>query len=327
MFMFRKLNPLVLFVILAVLGVAVYLILRMDARRQQGSMLRELVNADRQKTTSIVVIPRGMVEETITLENTDAGWMAGSQGKKYQANRETIDQIFRTISPMVPEQLVSRSKDAWPQFELTDAEGTRVKVYHGKRLAGDFVFGKLDFQSSMIQGQQRPKISTHVRLSGQDDVYTAEGFLGSAFPAAARHYRDQTVTNINEANISKISMSGQYSYELLREGDSWLLNGSNADSTNIAFYTSSLKLLKSNQFVEEEAEGWLTTPSHRVKIEMFNDLPVELLAYPADTTYKYFITSSQNPGAVFSGSHNGLFESIFFEPEYFFGTRIEPDSF
>jgi len=326
--MFRKLNPLVLLALLALLAVAVVLIIRHDTRRQQGSFARELVNADRAKTTSIVIIPRGMTEDAITIEKKNDRWMVGSHGKMFNANLEQIEQVFRVITPMIPKQLVSRDKDNWTEYEVTDMLGTRVKVYEGRRLTREFIFGKLDFQQQMVQGQPRPILNTFVRLAGQDDVYLVDGFLGSAFPAVLRQYRDQGVIRVNSGDIEKISVQAHddFDYELTREGTVWLFNGRPADSANMAFYVNSFSALRSNEFVEEKAEGWLTIPSHTMTIQRKTEVPVEIRAYPADTTYRYFITSTQNPGAVFNGSHNDLFESIFYPIEFFFGDQeaIDP---
>lgn len=326
--MFRKINPLVLLALLAVLAVGVVLVIRMDSRKQQGSFMRELVNVDREKTTRIVIIPRGAAENAITIERKDDGWMVGSHGKMFPANPEQIGQIFRSITPMTTKQLVSRHQDAWPEYEVTDMAGTRVKVYEGKRLNHEFIFGKLDFQQQMVQGQPRPILNTFVRPAGRDDVYLVDGFLGSAFPGILKQYRDQGVIRVRADEVEKISVAGRdfADYEITREGAVWLFNGMPADSANMAFYINSFSALRSDAFVEAEAEGWLTIPSHTMTIQRKTEVPVEIRAYPADTTYRYFITSTQNPGAVFNGSHNDLFESIFYPIEFFFGDQeaIDP---
>jgi hypothetical protein len=328
MFMFKKLNPLILIGLLVVLLIAVVLILQMDARKQKGSFLDELINADSQKTTSIVVVPKGIAEDAITLEKNEDRWVVGSHGKMYQANREHIARIFESLSPMIPEQLVSRSKESWPEYEIEDVSGTRVKIYEGKSLSGDFTYGKLSFQQQMMQGQQRPKISTFVRLQGQDDVYSVDGFLGSAFPAITKQYRDQTVISVNKDDISKISMqgAGEYNYTISREGNNWLLNGNQVDSVMVEHVLNSISSANSSGFVEQESEGLLTVPSHQLTVERIDAMPVEIKAYPADSTHQYFITSSQNPGAVFSGSQNELFESIFYRVTYFSGKDASDDS-
>lgn len=321
--MFKKLNPLVLFALLAVLLIVVVLILRIDTRKQQGSFLRELVNIDRQKTTSIVVIPKGVVEGAITLEKKEDRWMVGSQGKTFQANRRIIDELFRILSPMVPEQLVSRNQENWAEYETDEESGTRVKIYESSKVVHDFVVGRFSFQQQMMQGQQQPKISTFVRLTTQDDVYAVDGFLGSVFPQQITQYRDQAVVNANTADIEKISVQGEgsYNYDLIREGADWIINGMPADSATMDLYLDILGSTSSSAFVEEEAEGWITIPSHKMVISRKAAQPIEIAAYPADTTHRYFITSSQNPGAIFSGSQNDLFEAVFHPEEYFSANR------
>lgn len=320
--MFRKLNPLVLFALLVVLLLAVVVIMRMDARRQQGSFLRELANADPAKTTDIKIIPRGMVEDAIHLERSNGEWMAGMHGNYFMADPELIERIFMIVSPMVPEQLVSKSTDVWVEYEVDDISGTRVSLYEGKRLRSEFIVGGFQFQEQMIQGQQSPRINTYVRPASQDDVYTVPGFLSAAFPPDVNNYRYQVVTEISKGDIEKIEFSsgGPEDFSLHMEGITWLINNSTADSLAANRYIDKIANSTSNAFVEDKAEGWLSIPSHQIKVYRKTDVPVEILAYPADTTHRFFITSSQNPGSVFSGSKNDLFDNLFKPAAYFYGT-------
>lgn len=322
--MFKKMNPLVLFAVLAVLLVAVVVIMRMDARRQQGSFLRELANADPAKTTDIKIIPRGMVEDAIHLERRNGEWMAGMHGNYFMADPELIDRIFMIVAPMVPEQLVSRSRDAWAEYEVDDISGTRVSLYEGKRLRSEFIVGGYQFQQQMIQGQQSPRINTYVRPAGKDDVYTVPGFLTAAFTPDVNNYRYQVVTDIPRGDIEKIefSLGGSDDFSLHREGITWLVNNSTADSLAASRYLDKIANSTSNAFVEDEAEGWITIPSHQITVFRQSDVPVEILAYPADTTHRFFLTSSQNPGSVFSGAQNDLFDNLFKAKAYFHGSSI-----
>lgn len=322
--MFKKINPIVLFALLALLLVVVVVLLRMDARRQQGSFLREIANADPEKTTSFVIIPKGMTDNAITIEKSGDQWMVGSHSKMHRANKEIIDRIFQMTNPLVPLQLIARDRDSLPKYELTYETGTRVKIYEGKSLRGEFVFGKMDFQSQMIQGQQRPKINTYVRLPKKDDVYTVEGYLGSAFPGDAAHFRDPNVIKANTAEIAKIKVEfNNQNYEIVKEGTAWLVNGVPGDSATMANYIRTIGMQRSTNFAEEDAEGKLTMPSHKLTIELTSGEPIAIAAYPADPNHMYFITSSLNRDAVFSGSKNNLFENIFQPIEYFFGLKEE----
>lgn len=320
--MFKRLNPLTLLAVFAVLLIAVILILRMDARKQQGSFLKQLVDADKNKVTSIVVIPKGKTGDAITLEKKDDHWFVSSQGKTYQANLELIERIFQAITPMTPEQLAARNKENWAEFEVTDEQGTHVKIYYGSRLSHEFVFGKIHFEQQMVQGRQSPKLNTYVRLTSGDDVYAVHGFLGSAFPPLARHYRDQTVIKLNKDDVTDINVMGpaEYSYELTKSGEVWQLNNLPVHDGSITHLLNALTWVTSQDYVEDEAEGWITIPSHQMTVKRKGAPAIEIKAYPADTTFRYFITSSQNKGAVFNGAQNDLFESIFHPAEFFFAT-------
>lgn len=319
--MFKKLKSPVLFALLALLLILSVVLLRVDSRKQKGNFVRELANADADKTTSIVIIPNGETDNAIILEKADGIWNVGTPGKIYPANPEHISRIFQTISPLVPEQLVSRGKENLDEYEITGEKGTRIKVYQGKRITDEFIYGKMDYQSQMIQGQQRPVISTFVRLAGKDDVYTVQGFLGSVFPLGAEHYRNQTVINTSEFNIERINVSFEnLNYTLNRDENNWMINGMPADSAITTDFIRKLVALRSTGFADE-AEDKLTLASHKMVIEQNSGEEIEILAFPADITHNYFITSSQNPGSVFSGVQNNLFENLFNPIEYFLGLQ------
>jgi len=317
--MFRKINPWILFALLAVLALLVVLLLRMDARKQQGSFLRELISVDRAKTTRIEIITEGSIESMISLTRNDDIWMVEHQGKSYQAKREAVDQIFQMIRPMTPEQLVARDRSEWEEYQVDEASATRVRIFQGNRNAGDIYLGRINFVQQMVQGQQRPQISTFVRLAGSDDVYTVEGFLSSVFPGRLNHYRDPAVLSINREDVQKVSVSGPqgFNFELTPKDNLWLIDGIPADSTAVELMFQSYAWLLSDAFAEEEAEGWLGIPSHQLRIERRNAVPVEIKAYPADSLHHFFITSTQNPGSVFGAAKDILFESLFFEKSYF----------
>ncbi|MGB4205389.1 MAG: DUF4340 domain-containing protein [Bacteroidales bacterium] len=320
--MFRKLKSPVLFALLALLLILSVVLLRVDSRKQKGNFVRELANADADKTTSIVIIPNGETDNAIILEKADGIWKVGTPGKMYPANPEHISRIFQTISPLVPEQLVSRGKDNLDEYEISGDKGTRIKIYQGKRLTDEFIYGKMDFQSQMIQGQQRPIISTFVRLAGKDDVYTVQGFLGSVFPLGAEHYRNQTVINTSESSIERINVSFEnLNYTLSRDENKWMINEMPADSVITTDFIRKLVALRSIGFADEDAEGKLTLASHKMTIKQNSGEAIEILAFPADITHNYFITSSQNPGSVFSGAQNNLFENLFKPVEYFLGLQ------
>jgi hypothetical protein len=66
-----------------------------------------------------------------------------------------------------------------------------------------------------------------------------------------------------------------------------------------------------------------SAPTHQVKIEGNNIIPVEISAFPADSVNKYVITSTLVPDAKYSGSKSGLFERVFVNSSEFFADELK----
>ncbi|HSW67154.1 MAG TPA: DUF4340 domain-containing protein [Bacteroidales bacterium] len=310
-----------------VLLAGVVLLLRHDSRRQQGSLARELVKINSQNVTRLEIIPGGVIEETFHIERQGEQWKVGTHQEQHNANTDQIERILEELSPLTPQQLISRNPEKWSEFHVSDETGTRVKIYEGNNLAGDIVIGKIHFAQHALQGgRQNPEISTHVRLTGQDETFIVSGFLSSMFQPDLSAYRDQTVVKANLNDIEKIVVSGGegFGYELTREGDQWLINGVPADTEKTTAYLESLAHVTSNGFAEAESVGLLNFASHELSIHLTGKEPVKVQAFPTtDTVHMNFINSSQNLGSVFSGSQNELFNKLFKPASHFIAAQQE----
>ncbi len=110
---------------------------------------------------------------------------------------------------------------------------------------------------------------------------------------------------------------GNNNFTVVKEGNAWFLNGQETDSTLTDKYLKKLARVTSSNFIDD-VEPTSNTPTHIVKIEGNNILPIELRAYPADTVNQWVVTSSLVPDAKYSGAKAGLFERVFINWDEFF---------
>ena len=110
-------------------------------------------------------------------------------------------------------------------------------------------------------------------------------------------------------------------HTLNKQEGKWYYDGMETDSTNTARYLSKISRLTSSSFIDEDTQ-FSTSPAFQVKLEGNNMLPVEIRAYPADSTHMFVMTSSRVPDTHYSGKKGGLFEKIFVDSSEFFA-RVE----
>ncbi len=131
------------------------------------------------------------------------------------------------------------------------------------------------------------------------------------------HTEINSFPNFDAKDVSKITINNpEMSYTVSRnEGGQWMLNDIAADSAMIFAYLGKVSRLNSNNFVDDVIPS--SASSHSLQIEGNNFNPIEIKAFPADTTNKYLISSSINPETYFSGAKASLFEKAFVGPEAF----------
>jgi uncharacterized protein DUF4340 len=196
---------------------------------------------------------------------------------------------------------------------------SRVVLKSNGDVVADLMIGKFDFkqqpQQAMnpYQQQQRPDISTFVRNAEEKEVYVVKEFLSMTFNRDKNSFRNKTVVKSDGNNWSKLSFNypADSSFHLMKQNGSWMISGMMVDSIKVENYILSLKNKTSSYFVDNIDKKQLTNPVFTVSIEGDNTPQILLNAYPADTTNQFYVTSSMNADAIFSGAQANLFQDIF----------------
>lgn len=323
----KFLNTKTLIILLVILG-GIYLITKLT-EKEDRTFRSEMATIDSANVTKMVILPKlGSDGNEVTITKTGYEWKLESAGKTYKADPSSIKNVMAELMRMKSERVAAIDESKWKEYEVSDSTGTRIQVYDGKTMISDLYVGKFDYQQpqgpqSQYQ-QNRGKMSTFVRPAEDKTVYVVDGFIKMSIQPNVDAYRDKTLCASNKDDLTKITFnySSYDNFVLSKEEGKWFLNGLLTDSVKTYAYLNKLTRLTSSNFIDD-VEPTSNTPHFQVKIEGNNLLPIELKAFPADSTNKYIITSSKVPDSKYSGQKAGLFERIFVDRSEFFADKQE----
>lgn len=325
--MYKKLNLKTLAIVLVVLIVAAVAVYLSDSKKGERSFRAQMMDADTSRVTKIVIYPKAEMENAIELKKEADGWKIISGTDSYHADQAMVKNILATLAGMKPQRLAATEKSRWHEFDVTDSAATRVKVYTGKKLATHLYVGRFSYQPPRNQNPynygQQGTMSTFVRLADEKSVYSVEGFLDMSFGRDVNDYRNKTVTRFNKEDLSRLAFTypADSSFALVREGNSWTIDGLVCDSALVAAYINTLSMLNSSYFADNK-KPMDDRADFTLNIEGNNfATPVVVKAFESDTTTGYVISSSLNKGACFSGKENDLVNKIFAGKSRFFSRQ------
>ncbi len=325
--MYKKLNLKTLAIVLIVLIVAAIAVYLSDSKKGERSFRAQMMDADTSKVTKIVIYPKAEKENAIELIKEPDGWKIISDADSYNADQAMVKNILVTLAGLKPQRLAATEKSRWHEFDVTDSAATRVKIYTGKKLATHLYVGRFSYQPPKNQnpynyGQQGTML-TFVRLADEKSVYSVEGFLGMSFGRDVNDYRNKAVTRFNKEDLTRLAFTypADSSFALVREGNSWTIEGLVCDSASVADYINTLSVLNSSYFVDDK-KPTEDRPDFTLNIEGNNfATPVVVKAFKSDTITGYMISSSLNKGAWFSGKESDLVNKIFTSKNKFFNRK------
>jgi hypothetical protein len=322
----KFLNTKTLIILLVVLGL-IFLISKLT-EKEDRTFKSEMVSIDTAKVTKMVIHPKlGDKGKEVMFTKTGTEWKLESDGKSYKPDQTSVKNILSELVRMKSERVAATEETKWKEFEVTDSTATRIMLYNDNKLLADLYVGKFNYvQPPQGQGQQNPyqqqnkgRMSTYVRPAGDKEVYVVDGFIKMSIQANVNTYRDKTLFASNKDDLTKIAFNypNGEGFVLSKDGTKWFLNGQPTDSVMTAKYLSKLAKVTSTNFIDD-VMPLTSVPTHQVKIEGNNIIPVEISAFPADSVNKYVVTSSLNPDSKYSGAKSGLFERVFVKSSEFF---------
>lgn len=246
----KKINNKTLLFVLVALA-AIYLTLKFFRGSRDTNLPETLVQVDTAAVTEIKIYPKENNFEEISLVREGKKWNVKEKNKTSATDNSAVPSLLATF-PIKPLQLVSKSRDKWKEYQVSDTS-TRVKVMKGSEVLADFRVGSIGFLPT--QGQQfgAGNVFTHVRNSDDNKTYTVQGFLEPTFNKAYNDWRDKTFLKVTKSEITKVDIhypldSG---FVLQKADKKWIIGKDLADSAKVASYLSQLENLRAMKYQDE----------------------------------------------------------------------------
>ncbi len=309
--MFNKLSIKSLGIVFGILLLIVAAFMIYDANHGERSFRKDLVTIDTSKVTAVYIYPRSINHREVKLYKTGNNWnveLNGNRSAEVPGNK--IQNLFSSLLEIKPSGVASSEQQSWKDYQV-DSTGTRVSVFQGSDKVADLIIGKFAFE--------RPRtMLSYVRVNGDNNVYTTNGFLDFTFNHGANYFRDNHLINSDFNDWDKLTFTypGDSSFVLIKGKNKWQINGRLTDSLETVDFLRTLSQKTSSDFIDNPSESLLNKASFTLTIESKSAAPVIISAY--EDPSQIILHSSQNPHSYFDGKKNNFWHSIFMNKKHFF---------
>lgn len=289
----------ILLVLLLILGVVKW----KESRQGDRSFKEYVVKLDSSKVETLTFIPKNSDEKVKLVKKNDT-WMLKLEDKMVQADQGTILDLLDQLTALKTKVVAAQSKSKWADYEVTDSLATRIIVNEGKKPLVDLLVGKFSYQQPKGQNpymqQQNIKMTSYVRLNGENEVYAVDGYLSMMINRQAKTYRDNSILTGNPENWKKLIFTypGDSSFNLIKQNNVWMVDGAIADSTKVDNYLSKIRMLTDNNYADGVEVDLNEKADYSVRIEGDNISPINIKGY-YHSQDQFLTVSSQNKGNVF----------------------------
>jgi len=311
--MFKKVNNkqllLILIVLIGIYAIGSYI----KKKRNEDTFHTNIIpKLDTNRVNCMFIYPKG-AKTPIRFDLKGNTWMVSQDGITSRAEQRSEHYVIQQLQQISPDRLATNDRQKWKDYDATDSTGTRVVLLYGKDTALDVLVGRFSYVAA-----QKMALSA-VRLNGQKEVYSVEGFLSMNITNEFNAWRDKVIIPMEYKGWTKLNYTytdSSFSAATDASGG-WLVDGNKPDSLAAIGIINRLTQQNYGQFVNKFDTN-AVKPIAELTIADNTHAIVTLKAYPADSLNKYVITSTMNPGAYMSGARGGMFDNIFVSKKTFF---------
>jgi hypothetical protein len=301
--------------ILAGLIVVMVLTFLIKIPKERATLKERIVELDSSDVSKIILYSKSSSGNPVEFIRNNGKWRV-HQGKISSVSKQDeVENIIMEIMSIKPQNLVSKSKTKWAEFEVTDSTGTRIKFLNKKGntvadlMVGRFSYKQLSNQNSMY-GRNNIQGTSYVRISGEDEVYGVDGFLSLSFNRTFNDWRDNTLIRVTRDDITSLRFifPADSSYTLTKKDSRWFIDSTPADSSAVASFLATLSNVDGQDFDDTFKAD--VNPDYQLVIEGNNLLNITVKSY-RQSGDNYILNSSLNPDICFSSKADGAYKRIF----------------
>ena len=302
--------------IFAVLA-ALFIITRLTRVRQgERSLMTELAVIDTSRVSTFSIYPAAGSGQEIRFVREGSGWRISRGEFSAPAGSQAVRSLLGEIRSLEAQQLVARDPDRWDDYQVVDSLGTRVVISEGSRVALDMIVGRFQYQPppqnsyNNMYGQNQVSGKTYVRISGENEVYSVDGFFALSVNQGFDRWRDNRLTQLNKNALSRIHFDypADSGFIAQKSESGWMVAGLPADSAHMENYLNRITRTSFSEF----ADGFRASGDPDIQLTLEGDQmgPTLINAYvQADSSF--ILNSSMNPETWFRIRDLGRFQEIF----------------
>jgi hypothetical protein len=268
-----------------------------------------VVAVDTSQIDRIKFIAGGPSKAEFELVRVDTTWEAIQGNIKVKLEPSARKTVLASLSGLNANRVVTKEASKYPEFEIDDAQASKVIVWQGKKQVAELAIGGFRFN------QQAQTASTFVRKGDKPEVYLIDGFAGLALKARFDQFRDKKLVKTIAADLTSLEWVNAtgYKQKIQKEEGVWYYAGMEAvDSASFTTYLGGLVNAQGTTFSELTSTQGLTLAEKLTLYGNNMNEPTTISAFISpDTIAPFLIHSTANPDALFNSDSTGLYKKIF----------------
>ena len=283
----------------------------------------EVIQFDSSTLNKIIICPpSSSEEELIIISKDDNNWQVAQGTIKTLANQSTVNSVLGQLEQIKTEQLVSKTKEKWETYELTDTLALCVEIYQqGKEKPTKLYFGKTtnrQSQNPVFRGRPSVDASTYFRINETPSTYAIKGGLSNTFKRKFNAWRNTEFIKLNKDLITRLKFetNKNNTFSLSKKESDWFMGEISPDSTKVTQYLNTLSYQSSSRFIDGFKPKGNADYTLTIQGDSTKDLTIK--AYrDSKTTKNYILNASQYPNVFIESDSTGLFKRLFVNRGYF----------
>lgn len=298
----KRFNNKILIIILAVLVAAFVLTRLFRSPARETNLDVSTLSIDTASIDQVKILPAIDNRKEIRLMKEGNAWKVTREQVTAAADKNRIRTLLGKLASMKPERIVTRKKEKWNDYQVSDTTGTAVIALAKNAEVARFTIGKDQMNV------------TFVRKDDDEEVYAVAGANASSFNQKFDDWRDQTFLRIDIDKISKITFTypADSSFVLSKKEKSWTVNNMPADSVKTESYLNKLRLKE----IENFADNFSASSPPEVTLVIEAEKPITIKGWRSSTPH-WVLTSDLQPGVYFSDEKNLVTKDIFWGSKQF----------